>query len=150
MATLRPLGQKLDITKSFAHEDGANYRHWRQDFDPIIKRVEHLRHKVNEAPRSGNKSGMYYRGSIPMSLLLDWLNSNGYRFDEWARNDGGQNGTLDDYRTDPGVKSKFLRYFYSREFAKLHTQHTTTKKAFSSVPGSIKRQAVDLGYLNGS
>ncbi len=145
MAALRPLGRNFDIVKSFASESGAHYRHYRQEMDPVIKHVEYLSQKVNEAPSRGNTGGWEYAGSIPFTILLDWLNEHGYRMDQWARNEGGNGkATVHNYKTDPGVKSLFLRYFLSRDFAKLHTQHVTTKKQSSMVPASIIRQSVEL------
>lgn len=147
MARLRPLGKNGDITRSFASEDGAHYRHSKQELDGAIKHVEHLRHKVNEAPRSGNKGGWAHAGSIPFTVLVDWLNKNGYTIDQWARNEGGDgNATVHNYKTDRGVKAQFLRYFLSRDYAKLHNMHVTTKResVVHTIPAGIKRQAVEL------
>ena len=153
MAKRRPLGQRLDITKTFASEDGVHYRHYSQELDPAIQRVEFLRHKVNEAPRIGNRSGWHHVGSVPMTVLQDWLKRNGYTIDQWARNDGGEpRANVHNYKTDNGVKSQFLRFFLDRDFSRLHNQHVTTKSARPTVevPAGIRRQAaeVDIGVPN--
>ena len=147
MAKFRPLPSKTDVRKSFATEDGTHYRHYKQDLAPAVKHARYLADKVNEAPKSGNKGGWGYVGSIPMVVLVDWLTKHGYTFDQWARNDGGNgNAHVGNYKSDPGVKAQFLRYFLSRDYAKLHAQHITTKKESTvhQVPASIQRQAVDI------
>ena len=147
MAKFRPLAQRLDIRKTFASEDGVHYRHFSQELDPAIRHVQHLRHKVNDAPRSGNKSGWQHIGSIPMTVLQDWLTKNSYTMDQWARNDGGlPYSNVNTYKQDNGVKSQFLRFFLDRDFSKLHNEHVTTKRERSSVqvPAGIKRQAADI------
>ncbi len=147
MAKFRPLAQRLDIRKSFASEDGTHYRHFKQDLDPAIRHVEQMRHKMNDAPKTANKSGWQHVGSIPMTVLVDWLTKNGYTMDQWARNDGGQPySNVNTYKHDNGVKSQFLRYFLDRDFSRLHNQHVTTKKERASVtvPDGIRRQAVEL------
>lgn len=85
-----------------------------------------------------------YVGSVPPSILIKWLEDHNYTMDQWARNDGG---SPYDKRVDgPGVYDKFLKFFLTRDFAKLHTQHSTTRKEASlfTVPAGVKRQAVDL------
>lgn len=154
MAKFRPLQQNMDVRKTFATEDGTHYRHWKQDFDPAIRHVEHLRHKVNQAPKVGNRSGWSHVGSIPITLLQDWLTRNGYTMDQWARNEGGHPySNVNTYKHDNGVKSQFLKFFLDRDFSKLHNQHVTTKNERSSVqvPAGLKRQAADieLGVPNG-
>lgn len=125
-----------DVRKSFASEDGAHYRHYRQDISPTIRHVERMR-------KGKHAMGWKHVGSIPITMLTDWLKSRGYTMDQWARNDGG------DRKVDPkgpGVKDQFMRYFLSRDFAKLHNTHVTTKSESSvfSVPKSIERRSVDL------
>lgn len=147
MAKLRPLGNNFGVKKSFASEDGAHYRHWKQDLAPAVKHAEFLRHKVNEAPTAGNASGWFHAGCIPFSVLLDWLHKNNVTMEQWARNEGGNGkATVHNFKTDPGVKSRFLRYFLSRDYAKMHSMHVTTKRESTMhvVPASIRRQAVDL------
>ncbi len=139
MATNKPLGQSLDIDKRFAYEDGIAYRGHRQDMKPVLRHAERTRTKVNEAPKSGNKNGWEHMGTIPMSLLLDWLSKHGYQIDQWARNDGGEPYGAD-WRKDGGVKSQFLRFFMSRDFSKLHSNHATTRKerGHVTVPAGYK------------
>ncbi len=73
MAEFKPLGQSMDISKVFAHEDGKSYRGHRQDMDPVLKHVEYLKHKVNEAPKSGNPRQWQYRGSVTWPMVVEWL-----------------------------------------------------------------------------
>ena len=139
MATFRPVGTSLDIQQVFASEDGKHYRGYRQDLDPVIRKVEHLRQKVNEAPRSENPNQWKHVGSIPMTVLVDWLMKNKFTIDQFARNDGGIKGKTYPESTS-GVKDKFLKYFLSREFSKLHNSHITTKRESSQfvVPSTLR------------
>lgn len=127
-----------EVTKGFVSEDGAHYRTYSQDMEPIIDRVKYLNEKVNGADRSTNRAGMKYLGSIPRVMLEDWLTKHNYTMHDFAINAGGEKG-----KTDPnggGVKDKFIKYFMSREFSKLHTQHTT-----SSVEGNMSGGGIYLG-----
>ena len=78
-------------------EDGINYRHERQDMDPVVKHVDFLSEKVNGAPKAGNRNDMHYIGSIPMTILIDWCNKVGIGIDAFARNNHDE-------------KAKFLSY----------------------------------------
>ena len=113
------IGQNLDVAKMFLAEDGKHYRGQRQDIAPIIDRVTDLR---NGAITSKIKNPNEWRhvGSIPMTVLLDWLTKNRYTMDQWARNEDRS-------------KDKFLRYFMSRDFSKLHNNHITTKRESSQI-----------------
>lgn len=130
-----------DYARTFSSEDGRHYRGHHQELGPAIRRVQHIRHMHEHATRASNPNGWQHIGSIPPAVLVDWLNKHGYKIDEWARNDGG-----DPYKTDPhsggGVKDKFLKYYLSRDFAKLHNRHVTTKAESSQivVPAHIKRE----------
>lgn len=119
-----------DYVRSFSHEDGADYRVEHQELGPAISRSQLIREA--QAVNGTGKHDRRYVGSIPVTLLQGWLNKHGYRMDEFARNEGGN-----PYKTDPhqggGVKDKFLKYFLSRDFAKLHTQHTTTRAENSRI-----------------
>lgn len=125
MADHRFLDSTGNVLKTFATEDGKNYRHYRQDMDPIIKRVDKIRRQQNESGRSD----WYHAGSIPQTLLLDWLNKHGYEWRDFMTNAGGDPRHF--ARNGPGVRDKFLTYFYSRDFSKLHNQHVTTKRSDS-------------------
>ena len=142
MSKLRPLGNNLGLQKSFGSEDGVHYRHYKQDFGPAMEHRKYLDEKVNGAPKSGNKNGWRHHGVVPTALVLDWLSKNGYTIDQWARNDGGRpDANPDNYHKDPGIKSQFMRYFFTREFSKLHNHHITTKRESTShaVPAGFKK-----------
>ncbi len=120
MAEFKPLSVSGDVRRTFASEDGKHYRHTRQEMDGVIKRVERLREQVNEAPKATNRNGWHYAGSVPMTVITDWLQKNGYTWPQFATN-------------EDNAKVKFMAYFKSRDFAKLHTEHITTKRESSSV-----------------
>ena len=124
VAKFRPLPSSGDIKKTFASEDGRHYRGMRQDIDPIVKHVKEQDEWINGASKGTNRNNWRYGGTIPMSILVDWLQKNGYRFDEFTR------ARRDDIY---GPKYKFLQYFKTREFAKLHTDHVTTKRESSQI-----------------
>lgn len=83
-------------------------------------------------------------------MLVDWLKKHGYTMHEWATNAGGDPYN---YRVGgPGVKDKFATHFLSRDYSKLHNQHTTTRRESNRVvvPKSIASKAVNLeGLGNG-
>ena len=126
MAKEKLLSKMGGTTKSFLSEDGNHYRHFRTDMDPVVEHVKYMNEKVNEATRAENKQGYHYIGSVPITMIDDWLRSHGYDWNDFATNAGGEKGKTDPQ--GPGVKDQFMRYFLSRDFAKLHTQHATTKK----------------------
>jgi len=113
------------LKKTFISEGGNNYRHFSQDMDPVMDRVKYLNEKVNGATRAENRSGYQYLGSVPVTMITDWLEKHNYTLNDFAINAGGQKGKTDP--TGPGVKDKFMKYFLSRDFAKLHTTHATNK-----------------------
>lgn len=125
MADKKVISDDGNLKRTFETEDGVNYRRWSQNFDPIIERVERLKAKVNEATRAENRQGYKYLGSVPLTLITDWLSKHGYSWHDFAINAGGEKGKTDP--AGPGVKDKFMKYFMSRDFAKLHTQHVTNK-----------------------
>jgi len=119
MAINKYIGQSLDIQKRFASEDGKHYRGYRQDLDPVIKRVEEMRQgRIDSKIKNPNE--WRHIGSIPMTMLVDWLAKNRYTMDQWARN-------------EDRAKDKFLRHFMSRDYSKLHNNHITTKKESSQI-----------------
>lgn len=120
MADKRFLGHSAGVNKAFISEDGKHYRATRQDMAPIIQRVESFKEKVNEAPKATNRHGWHYAGSVPLTMITDYIHRRGYTFDQFARNDGG-------------IKDDFMAYFNSRDFCKLHTNHVTTKKERSHI-----------------
>jgi hypothetical protein len=124
MAKFKPLPSNGDIKKTFASEDGKHYRGMRQDIDPIIQHVRDQNEWINGAAKAGNRNNWRYQGTIPMTVLVDWLQQHGYTIDEFARAD----------RNDVyGPKYKFLKYFKTREFSKLHTDHVTTKRESNQI-----------------
>jgi hypothetical protein len=129
MATQRELPPPGGGVRKLLVETGSGFfRRLHQEGSPIVRHVEQLRHKVNEAPTSGNPNGWQHAGSIPMVMLVGWLKENGYTMHQWAVNEGGQaKCSVRNYHTDPGVKAQFLRFFFSRDYAKLHNQHVTTR-----------------------
>jgi len=97
MATIRPVRSVGEYFRGFATEDGKNYRVERQEMAPVLKHVRYLDHKVNSAPKRGNKSDWRYQGSIPMNILTDWLRQRGLTMDVWARD-------------EDRIKAKFMAY----------------------------------------
>jgi hypothetical protein len=120
MAKFRPIYKDGGVVKTFASEDGAHYRHYRQDIDPIIERVKYNRDIATDSNKLANPNGWRHEGTVPMTMLVDWLHKHGYTIDEFARADRN-----DKY----GPKYKFLKYFKSRDFAKLHNDHVTTRRS---------------------
>ena len=102
----------------FKSEDGKHYKTTHADFSGVIKHVENMKELVNESQVARNK-GYQHIGTIPMALLEDWLVKHNYTMHEFAINAGGEKGKTDPYHGS-GVKDKFLKYFLSRDFNKLH------------------------------
>ena len=102
----------------FKTEDGEHYKTTHADFSGIIDHVKHMNETVNESATARRK-GYQHIGTIPLPLLEQWLIEHGYTMHEFAINAGGEKN-----KTNPhgggGVKDKFLKYFLSRDFAKLH------------------------------
>lgn len=148
MAKLRPTKRAGDYLRTFGSEDGKHYRGEHQDLGPAMARSKLIRE--SQAQNGTGQHDRQYIGSIPMTVLIDWLNKRGLTMADWAINAGGTRcpvgvDPLQHCRTDNGVKSEFLRYFLSREYSKLHTQHTTTRRESSSivVPNYIGGNDVD-------
>lgn len=120
-----------DYARGLIVEDGQVVRHERQELAPTIRRVERFR-QLADSRRSPNPNEWRHLGSIPMTVLIEWLGKTGHTMDQWARNDGGTPCPFgadpqQHLARDPGVKSQFLRYFLSRDFSKLHNAHVTTR-----------------------
>lgn len=133
-----------DYARGLVSQDGAHFRTQHQELGPAIKRVAEIRELQARQTRATNPYGRQFIGSIPAVILTDWLKKHGYTLHQFAVNAGGNKNSGNDpqfFRTDPGVKSQFLRYFLSRDFSKLHTQHGTTRVENGSnrivVPGQI-------------
>lgn len=132
-----------DYVRTVSIEDGNVFRSEHQELGPAMRRAQ-LLEQANRA-EGGGLMGRRYIGSVPQVVLTDWLKSKGYTFDQWARNEGGSRcprgmDPVAHATLDGGVRSEFLRYFLSRDFSKLHTQHTTTRREMSSivVPSKLK------------
>lgn len=133
-----------DYLRGFRTEDGEHYRTERQNLAPAMKRVQEIRHLHDQATRSSNPNEWQHVGSIPMTVLIDWLTANRFTMDQWARNDGSVPGKQYP-ESRSGVKDKFLAYFLSRDFSKLHNRHTTTRRESSQfvVPNYIGSSSRD-------
>ena len=105
-AEKRKTGGHSGIDRWIAHEDGEMYRGQTQDIDSVIKHVRHMDDVVNGAPKSGNRNDWKYAGSIPISVLTDWLKENHYTWPQYATN-------------EDGAKDKFKKLLKTREFHKL-------------------------------
>lgn len=128
-----------DYVRGFASEDSVHYRTESQNLAPAIARARRIQHAQEAAGKAGNPYDRRYVGSVPITVVTDWCKRHGYTFDQWARNEGGTPGKYYP-ESQGGVKDEFMRYFLSRDFAKLHTQHVTTKKESSQilVPRNLK------------
>lgn len=137
-------GDALQQT-SYNEEDGKVFIGHHTDLAPHMKRVQYLRDVGAQATRKSNPNGWQHKATVPIPVITDWCRRNGYTFDQWARNEGGIRGKTYPHSTN-GVKDKFMKYFLSREFSKLHNEHITTKRESSvfTVPQSIARNAMDL------
>lgn len=109
-----------NLWTGFKTEDNKHYKTTHADFSGIIKHVEDMDERVNENAAMKAK-GYQHVGTIPMALLEDWLIKHNYTMHEFAINAGGEKN-----KTNPhgggGVKDKFLKYFLSRDFNKLHNR----------------------------
>ena len=131
-----------DYLRRFFSQDGRHFRRETQEIGPAIKRVEEIRHLHDQATRASNPNEWRHKGSIPMSVLIEWLTKNGFTIDQWARNDGGIPGKRYPHSRS-GVKDKFLAYFLSRDFSKLHNEHVTTKRPPKEL-GRLRRQLEEV------
>ena len=145
MSAVRPIKASGDYARGFVTQHGKHYRKEVQNIAPTMKRVKEIAELQSYATAASNPNGWRYLGSIPETLLIDWLNTHGYTMDQWARNDGGTrcpagSDPVAHATLDGGIKSKFLRYFLSRDFSKLHTQHVTNRQESNRVivPGNYK------------
>lgn len=109
-----------DTWTGFKSEDGKHYKTTHSDFSNVIQHVKNMDELVNESTAAKRK-GYQHVGTIPMALLEDWLLKHNYTMHDFAVNAGGEKG-----KTNPhgggGVKDKFLKYFLSKDFAKLHNR----------------------------
>lgn len=151
MATFKRLVKAAgDYVRGFATEDGAHYRREHQELGPAMRRVQ-LIQEAEERSQRANPMGRHFIGSIPATMLTKWLRERGYTMDQWARNEGGTRcppgaDPVAHATLDGGVKSEFLRWFLSRDNAKLHTQHVTTKRGRATIlmPGDANGHHNDV------
>lgn len=129
----RPLSVHSDLAVTHSEEDGVAYTGYHQDISASIKHVNKIRDMHSFATKQSNPNEWRHMGTVPIALISDWCARNHYTFSQWARN-------------EDRAKDKFLKYYASREFSKLHNMHVTTKRESSQivVPKSITRDAVDL------
>jgi hypothetical protein len=111
--------QSGDLTRyliRYRDEQGrlAHGRGMVQRMDVVMDHVDALNKYVNSAPKHANRGGWHYAGSIPVTILYKWLDDNHLTMGQFARN-------------EDGCKDRFKKWFFSRDFAKLHTRHTSTK-----------------------
>ena len=118
---------------TFSEEDGKHYQGTHMDIAPVMDHVKKVRELHSQATKQSNPNEWRHVGTVPIPIITDWCKRNGYTFSQWARN-------------EDRAKDKFLSYFMSRDFAKLHNNHVTTRRESSQivVPKSIAREAVDL------
>lgn len=132
MAQQRLIKRAGDYARTFFSQNGQHFRREHQEMGPAIQRVAEIRDLHSQATKASNPGQWRHEGSIPMTVLIDWLTDTGFTIDQWARNDGGVPGKrYPDSKS--GVKDKFLAYFLSRDFSKLHNVHVTTKRESSQI-----------------
>jgi len=132
MAKERFLKRVGDYARSFVSQDGSFFRREHQNIAPAIKRVQEIRDMHSYATKASNPNEWRHVGSIPMTMLIDWLTDNHFTMDQWARNDGGIPGKQYP-NSKSGVKDKFLKHFLSRDYSKLHNVHVTTVNKSSTI-----------------
>jgi hypothetical protein len=103
-----------DYSRGFVSEDGKNYRTEYQDLAPAMRRVVQIRHAQELVKKADNPTGRTYIGSVPATLLMSWLHKNGHTLEQFARKEGT-------------IRQDFMKFFLSRDFSKLHVQHSTTR-----------------------
>lgn len=111
MSDHRVLQQEGGVTKTFVTEDGKHFRCHTQDVTPVIDRVKRISEAQAESSSIGRKHE--YLGSIPAVMLDAWLKKHGYE--------------RSDIYLNPEVRPRLMAWFLSRDFAKLHNQHITTR-----------------------
>lgn len=105
----RKTGGHSGLSRYIAHEDGKMYRGMAQDLSPIFKHVRQMDDAINGASKRDNPNQWRYAGSIPLSVLTDWLSKHNATWHQYATNEGG-------------LKDKFKKHINSREFHKLRAK----------------------------
>ena len=119
MSDERILKDYGNTVTGFKSEDGKHYRTTHSDFSDVVEHVKNMNEQVNGASRATNRQGYKHIGTIPLPILEQWLFERNYTMHEFAINAGGEKGKTDPYGGG-GVKDKFLKYFLSSDFNKLH------------------------------
>lgn len=86
-----------DLLHYRAEEDGVVYHGYRQNMAPTLSHVAAKNEAVNQY---GNKKWQY-SGSIPMSMLFDWLKTTNYKMHEFAR--------------ERKIRQEFIRWLQDRD-----------------------------------
>jgi hypothetical protein len=120
-----------DYARTISEEGGKFYRGQHQDMGAIEKHVTKIRHMHEHATKTSNPTGWRHVGSVSPAVLMDWLNKNGFTLQQWAVNAGGD--PYNKFKGGPGIYDKFLTYYLSRDFCKLHNDHVTTKRESSQI-----------------
>ncbi len=107
MQVVQDDGEVVRRVVSAQGDDGrvVHKRALTQRMDPVMERVEQMSSGVNTSRT------WRYAGTIPLTMLLSWLEANHVRFDQWARNENG-------------TKQRFLRWFINRDRRKLYVPGT--------------------------
>jgi hypothetical protein len=138
-----PLSSTRHSAVTLSEEDGRSIIGHHVDMEPHIKAVRQIRDMHATATKQSNTGEWQHVGRVPMEVIHGWLKANKFTMHQWAINEGGIKGVqYPDSKS--GVKDKFMAYFLSREYSKLHNTHVTTRKKSSMVPGSMVRNAIDL------
>jgi hypothetical protein len=118
----RTISASNGYAATVTEEDGVVYKGFKQNLQPAMDHVKKVRDMHDYATKASNPSEWKHIGTVPIVLITDWLlhNTPGYRMEHFARN-------VD------GCKDRFLKYFMSREFSKLHNEHVTTKRESSQI-----------------
>ena len=121
MAQKRLTRMAGDSFRTFASEDGQNYRGEHQNLGPVIVHIKHLSQMVNTAPKAGNRNGWHYAGSTTPVLLAHWCKMTGHTHHEFA--------------TTPELKTKHMQWLHS-EMSKLRPEKKKSSQIL--IPGGAK------------
>ena len=97
-------GMQKSLLRHYEAEKLTHVRHFREDLQPHIDRVE----RISKLNGHTSKSEYQYLGSIPRIMIDDWLRKEGKNWN--------------DYATDKELKAKFMSWFKS-DCQKLMAEH---------------------------